>query len=79
VRGPDRIDPATRGQGLAGRRSPRGELGGLARLASLVIDRSPHRDSATIRALYATDAIGFVLATVALIGDDGRLSAIRGG
>jgi hypothetical protein len=50
-------------------------FGGLiaGRLASLVVDPSPHRYGATIRALYAIDSIGFVLAIVALIGDDGRL------
>ncbi|HXW29414.1 MAG TPA: DUF4345 family protein [Xanthobacteraceae bacterium] len=50
-------------------------FGGLiaGRLASLVIDRGPHHYGATIRALYAIDSIGFVLAIVALIGDNGRL------
>jgi hypothetical protein len=49
-------------------------FGGLiaGRLASLVVDRSPGRYGATIRALYAIDSTGFVLAIVALIGDHGR-------
>jgi hypothetical protein len=49
-------------------------FGGLiaGRLASLLIDRSRGRYGATIRALHAIDAIGFVLAIIALIGDNGR-------
>ena len=49
-------------------------FGGLiaGRLASLAIDRSRGRYSATIRALHTIDAIGFVLAIIALIGDNKR-------
>jgi hypothetical protein len=39
---------------------------------ALLSDCSRGRYGATIRALYAIDSIGFVLAIIALIGDNGR-------